>query len=265
MFARAFHQALVSDTTHSVILPFVLMIPWYALDGLIPQPGTEEWDASFVPLWAASTLGALVTTLIVGAMLRVRMAAAARGVRQPALESYAQAMGRALPLLVTEIARTIAVCAALVFFILPGVILGFRLSVAAEAVVLHEANMGRAFQRSFALTAHRLGSWIKMMAATVLAWLVLLVLAGMVLAGVMLLEAEIPGSWVVAPLLAPLIAVVQYAWTLFYLELRREHEVATAPVRVEPPAPPPAPTPWPEGIPPPQQPFSQQGGNVEPA
>jgi hypothetical protein len=104
------------------------------------------------------------------------------------------------------------------FLVLPGVWVGFRLSLATEAAVLRKDSAFEAFGRSFDLTAGRLERWLEMIAISVAMVLTLLFTCA-------LFYIAVPGSswstWVtVALLLLPLVmTLIQYAWTFFYLRL----------------------------------------------
>jgi hypothetical protein len=211
---------VVGDPVQSLLVPFLLFLPWTILDNVLPEMRWEDAQPAMVALWAASAVGGLLTTLIVSAMLRVRLAAAFAGLEQRALDSYARALERTPALLLTEILRTLAVSAATVFFIVPGVMLGYRLSVATEAVVLTEPHMAAAFQRSFSLTARRFSSWLTMLLVTLAAWILVLGPATALYMLLGLAWPEIPTSLVLSPCLPLLLAVVQNAWTLYFMELR---------------------------------------------
>src|SRR2546426_940809 len=77
-------------------------------------------------------------------------------------------------LFVTELLRNIVMFGAGLFLVLPGVWVGFRLSLATEAAVLRDTSALGAFQRSFHLTAARLERWLEMIAISVVAVLAIL-------------------------------------------------------------------------------------------
>jgi len=123
---------------------------------------------------------------------------------------------------VTEIVRNLSIVFASFFLLLPGILLGFRLSFATEAVVLTEPHMAGAFMRSFALTEGRFERWLEMIVTSVVLVLLMLLFGGFV-AAVLSLAFPGPGlsTWLVfsqVPALA-LMPVIQYAWTFFYLRL----------------------------------------------
>jgi len=102
--------------------------------------------------------------------------------------------------------------------LIPGVWLGFRLSLATEAVVLRGTGLVGGFARSYQLTEGRLERWLEMTALSVV--LVLCVLFSCALC-FLVFPATSWSTWVsVALFVLPLVmSVIQYAWTFFYLRL----------------------------------------------
>jgi hypothetical protein len=218
----AFRRALglaFRDPVQSWLVPLLLLLPWSMLESMIPDPREVELTMGMLGLFAVGALGGLVTTLIVSANLRVRMVAALSGTRPRALESYARALERTPALLLTEVVRSVAVSAALLFFVIPGIVLGQRLSVATESVVLDEPSLAASFQSSFALTHKRFGSWLRMFLATALALGVVLLASSLAYTVLLLVGLDLSPSLVAAPFGALLLGVVQYAWTCYYVEL----------------------------------------------
>jgi hypothetical protein len=89
---------------------------------------------------------------------------------------------------------------------------------ATEAAVLGETTAFGAFRKSFHLMAARLERWLEMIALSVV--LVLLVLFTCV-AGFFALPHTSWSTWATVALcvLPPVMSVIQYAWTFFYLRL----------------------------------------------
>src|SRR5439155_26141814 len=84
-----------------------------------------------------------------------------------AVDCYARGLRRVPWLVLTEVIRNLAIVLATFFFVVPALFLGFRLSFATEAVVLSEAHMAGAFQRSVKLTEGRFERWLGMVAVSV--------------------------------------------------------------------------------------------------
>jgi hypothetical protein len=120
--------------------------------------------------------------------------------------------------MVTEFVRYIAGFFGLCFLIIPGVVLGYRLSVAAEAVTLHEPHLSAAFSRSFRLSARRFERWLELSVASALP----VIAVWFVIAGRSIFGSEpVPSWWFTAAWLvfAAWTPIVLYAWTFFYLRL----------------------------------------------
>ncbi len=219
LYRRASVLALVRQPLHSWMVPFLLLLPFSILDAVLPEPHVIFRDARLFLIYAVGGLLGLVMTLIISAMLRVRCVAEAAGRRVHGLDAYARGVERLGVLLVTEIVRTLAIGAAAVFLVIPGVVLSQRLSVATESVVLGEPSLASGFQQSFALTRRRFGSWVRMVLAALLALFVVFAGAVFAYAVLVLFGLELAASLAVAPFAAACLAVVQYAWTYYYLEL----------------------------------------------
>jgi hypothetical protein len=105
-----------------------------------------------------------------------------------------------------------------VFFVIPAVVLGFRLSFATEAVVLSEPHMAGAFRRSFRFTEGRFERWLEMIALSAFIGLVGIFIA---VAASLAAGFRTSGTLVAVTQLtiAAVTPVIQYAWTFFYLRL----------------------------------------------
>jgi hypothetical protein len=207
---------------HSLIVPLLLRAPWILTLGLI-SPGDDS-DVPRRALWlgAVALLGDYVALTVTSAMLRVRARSAweARdgATPAPALECYARGIRRVPWLVVTEFVRNLAAAFGLFFLVVPGVILGFRLAFAAEAVTLHEPHLSAAFERSFRLSKKRFERWLELTIASVLPVMaVWFVIAGKSLFG----SEPVPPWWITTAwlLFAAWTPIVLYAWTFFYLRL----------------------------------------------
>jgi hypothetical protein len=222
-FALAFDLAVRRDPLQSLWVPLFLHAPWVTMQAMLPAPDEPHgMNARNLLLQSVVLLGEFLVTLLVAGMLRFR----ARSVfntdpgQRPisAIVCYGQALMRLPWLFVTEVARNVAIFATGLLLVLPGVWVGFRLSLATEAAVLREGNVVQSFERSFQLTEGRLERWLEM-----IAWSVVLAL-GLLFTLATLFFAW-PGSswstWVTAGLfLLPLVmTIIQYAWTFFFLRL----------------------------------------------
>lgn len=222
-FALAFDLAFRRDPIQSLWVPLLLHAPWLTMRAVLPAPDEPGgMTAQNLGLQSAALLGDFLVTLLVAGMLRFRARSvfnSANGARPAsAILCYGQALTRLPWLFVTEVARNVAIFGAGLFLVLPGVWVGFRLSLATEAAVLREGNMVDAFQRSFELTQARLERWLEMIAmSVVIALSVLFALAALFFA----LPHSSWSTWVTVGLfLAPLVmTVIQYAWTFFFLRL----------------------------------------------
>jgi hypothetical protein len=221
-FALAFDLAARRDLVHSLLVPLILRSPWILALAILPPLSATERQFEVMALTAAALIGDFVMLLTVGAMLRFR----ARSVFNtpvevppaPVTECYAQGIRRVPWLLVTEVVRNFAILVATFFFFLPALLLGFRLAFATEAVVLHEPDTSRAFQRSFRLTEGRFERWLEMIVVSVV--LVIAVLIFVAFLSVIFPDPSI-NLWVAAArlLITAITPIIQYAWTFYYLRL----------------------------------------------
>lgn len=237
-FALAFDLAFRRDAVHSLLVPLALRAPWIAALAVLPPIERTERPFLVAALTVLALIGDYVVLVLVGAMLRFR----ARSVFNTpfsvhpttATECYAAGLRRVPWLIVTEIVRNLALVVSLVFFVLPAVFLGFRLSFATEAVVLDAKDTSGAFQRSFQLTQGRFERWLEMV-----------VVSGALVLGVLFVSAlaSLPFGArstsmrvtedIARVLVTAITPVVQYAWTFFYLRLV-EIERTMPGVEVEP-------------------------------
>ena len=232
-FALAFDLAVRRDPIQSLWVPLLLHAPWVTMQALLPAP---DEPGGMTPrnlmLQSVVLLGEFLVTLLVAGMLRFRARSVFNTVpsERPtsAIVCYSQALTRLPWLFVTEVARNVAIFATGLFLVLPGVWVGFRLSLATEAAVLREGNAAQSFERSFQLTEGRLERWLEM-----IVWSVVLAL-GLLFALATLFFA-MPGTswsaWVTVGLfLLPLVmTIIQYAWTFFFLRLDELDQAADEP------------------------------------
>ena len=222
-FALALDLAVRRDAVQSLLVPFLLHLPWVVAQALLPGPDEAGgMTAHSLFLNSIALLGDFLVSLLVAAMLRFRAKSVfntpAGTNAAGALQCYASALRRMPWLFVTELLRNVAMFSAGLFLVLPGVWVGFRLSLATEAAVLRDHTAYGAFTRSFHLTASRLERWLEMIAISVV--LVLCVLFTCVV-GFFALPHTTWSTWAtVALCVLPLVmSVIQYAWTFFYLRL----------------------------------------------
>lgn len=221
-FALAFDLAVRRDAAHSLLVPLLLRSPWILALAILPPLNKTDRPGQVMMLTLAALLGDFIMLLTVSAMLRFR----ARSVFNmpvemppaPVTECYALGVRRVPWLLVTEVARNFALLMATFFFFLPALLLGFRLAFATEAVVLHEPDTSRAFQRSFRLTEGRFERWLEMIVASVV--LIFTIIISVAILSVVF-QGPTPNAWVSVTLLliTAITPIIQYAWTFFYLRL----------------------------------------------
>ena len=220
-FALAFDLAFRRDPVHSLIVPLLIRAPWSIALAMLPE--TEQGDVPAQLLMWSSALLCLdyLMLLTVTSMLRIRAHAVFQSLPAvklpPVVECYTRGIRRVPWLFVTEVVRNMAIVFATFFLVLPAIFLGFRLSFATEAVVLHEPNLSAAFSRSFRITQGRFERWLEMIVVSVM-----LVLGIAFTVALLSLAFSIPATttWVIAWFAPALITpVVQYAWTFFYLRL----------------------------------------------
>jgi hypothetical protein len=229
-FALAFDLAARRDFVVSLLIPLLLRSPWILALVVLPPLNETDQPGRVMLLTLGALIGDFVMRHSIEAMLRFR----ARSVfNTPAYvrpasiaECYELGLRRLPWLIMTDLLRSAAVLIAFFFLLLPAVLLGFKLIFADDAVVLHEPNASRAFQRSFRLTEGRFERWLEMMVACVLLLFAVIVFVGF-------LSVIVPGIgvrfWVALTILLfiAVTPIIQYAWTFFYLRL----------VEIESPAP----------------------------
>ncbi len=224
-FALAFDLAVRRDPVQSLGVPLLLHAPWLAMQAVLPAPDEPGGLTARNLLLNSVVLAAdFFVSLLVAGMLRFR----ARSVFEadpgkapaPALACYERSIARLPWLFVTEVLRNLAMFGASLFLVLPGVWVGFRLSMATEAVVLRDTSAFGAFGRSFELTAARLERWLEMIAMSVV--VVLAVLFSCALCYLLLPGTQWSTWATVALFLLPMVmTLIQYAWTFFYLRLEQ--------------------------------------------
>jgi hypothetical protein len=220
-FALAFDLAARRDAWSSLIVPLILRSPWILALAVLPEPSQSENPGLVMLITAVALIGDFVMLVVVGAMLRFRARSVFNTAVQvrpaPAGECYSQGLRRVPWLIVTEILRNLILFASFVF-VLPFIYLGFRLSFATEAVVLHEPHTEAAFRRSFRITPGRFERWLEMIAVSVL--LVLAVVFVPTVLSVLFRGLAFPVWLAIMRLLVTAITpIIQYAWTFFYLRL----------------------------------------------
>lgn len=221
-FALAFDLAVRRDTLHSMVVPLVLWAPWTLAPALAPLAFPGMHTSQLLLVQAASNLFTFVAFVIVTSMLRFRAASVfhAGGHADPAPigECYRLGLSRAPVLYLTEALRNIAFGISFSMLFVPFLYLGFKLSLATEAVVLRRENPVQAFSRSYHLTDGRFERWLEMIAMSVLlvvpVWFLCVV-------GFLLVPGSSWNTWlsVGSFLSAALMPIVQYAWSFFYLRL----------------------------------------------
>jgi hypothetical protein len=222
-FALAFDLTVRRDPLHSLVIPFVLRAPWMVALALLfrgdemPAPGRGAWIGTL------ALLGQSITWWTVDAMLRFRARSVFNTdpsvVPAPALECYARGLKRLPWLYLTEFVRNLALTFAFGFFVIPGVMLSYRLAFSTEAVVLDEPNLAAAFRHSFRLSRGRFERWLEMIAVSVA-----LALAVMFVTAMLYLIFGPTNAWWLWLMVGSLVAaavwpVIQCAWTFFYLRL----------------------------------------------
>ena len=253
--ALAFDLAFRRDPIQSLVVPLLLRAPWAIAIALMPSPDPDgpPVSAAMVALGSLALIGDFITLLVVGAMLRMRARSVFNtpaGVRPMSVgECYSKGFKRIPWLILTESVRNFALALAASFSILPAVLvrlslerffedlgrnllllvaaacltlpfllLGCRLAVATECVVLDEHDMAGAFVRSFRLMASRAERWFELIAASA----GLIFTAALVYAFLTLMFPVLAGTggasvfWLLIIAITP---VIQYAWTFFYLRL----------------------------------------------
>ena len=221
-FALAFDLAIRRDALHSLLVPLLLHSPWILALALMPSLSDTDRPGWVVLLTNVALLGDFIVQIAVGAMLRFRARSvfntAADVPAAPASECYTSGLRRMPWLLVTEVVRNLLLVFGTFFFVVPAAYLGFRLSIATEAVVLSEPHTAGAFRRSFHFTAGRFERWLEMVVLSVIIALGAMFLA--VTLGFMVGVRALNGLVATAQfLIAAVTPIIQYAWTFFYLRL----------------------------------------------
>lgn len=222
-FALAFDLAVRRDPLQSLWVPLLLHAPWLLASALLPFPTEyDQFTRGTMITQSIIMVGETITWLTIGAMLRFR----ARSVFNtppsthpaPLLECYSRGFRRIFWLYVSEFARYAVIFGGFVFLFFPGMWLAFRLSMVTEAVVLRERNTVRAFTYSFRVTDGRLERWLEMIVGSVG---LLMAFPFLCVIGFLVTPGSPWSPWVAASLflMVPVMSIVQYAWTFFYLRL----------------------------------------------
>jgi len=222
-FALAFDLAVRRDPIQSLWVPLLLHTPWLVASALLPVPTViEDFTRGRVALHILILLGETITWLTIGGMLRFRAKSVFNtpaGVRPaPIGECYARGFRRIGWLYLSEFMRYAIIFVGFVSLFFPGVWIAFRFSMVTEAVVLREPTTFRAMGYSFRVTDGRLERWLEMIVGSV-GLLMGLPFLGAV--GFLLTPGTAWSTWVSGAffLSLPVMSIVQYAWTFFFLRL----------------------------------------------
>jgi hypothetical protein len=221
-FALAFDLAFRRDALHSLLVPLLLRAPWILALMLLPAPADSDRPELVVWLTAVALIGDFLVLVLVSAMLRFRARSvfntSAAVPPMPVGECYGQGMRRVPWLILTEVARNVALFVSTIFLVVPGIFLGFRLSLAAETVVLDSPHTASAFRRSFHLSEGRFERWLEMVVVSV-GLAMAAILAAVILS--LALHAVSFNVWIATArlLVTAMSPVITYAWTFFYLRL----------------------------------------------
>jgi hypothetical protein len=253
-FALAFDLAFRRDPIHSLVVPLLLRAPWALALAMIPSPEDgAPVNPTLLILGSVALVGDWITLLVVSAMLRFRARSVFNtppGIKPlPVPEAYRMGLKRIPWLIVTETVRNFALALAASFSILPAVLvrisaatffhdlgrnlvllvvaacltlpfilIGFRLAIATECVVLDEHDMAGAFVRSFRLMHGRSERWFELVAGSA----ALIITVAMVYAFTTLMFPPLgsaAGASVFWLLIIAVTPIIQYAWSFFYLRL----------------------------------------------
>lgn len=205
-----------------MVVPLAVWAPWTLAPAIAPFffPGLS--NSQMLLVQAGSNLFTFVAFVVVTSMLRFRAASIFRAgpdaLPAPVGECYAKGLERAPALYLTEALRNIAFGISFSMLFVPFLYLGFRLSLATEAVVLRRENPLKAFSRSYHLTDGRFERWLEMIAMSVLLIVPVWFLAVVCF---LLIPSSSWNTWlsIGSFLSAAVVPVVQYAWTFFYMRL----------------------------------------------
>lgn len=230
-FALAFDLAVRRDAVQSLWVPLLLHTPWLLAGALLPIPRQpEDYTLGFTLLSSGVLIGETVTWLTISGMLRFRAKSVFNtpaGVRPEAIGScYARGFRRIGWLYVSEFLRYAMIFVGFVSLFFPGVWLAFRFSMVTEAVVLRERSTFRAMAYSFRVTDGRLERWLEMIVGSVG---LLMGVPFLCVIGFLFTPASSWNTWVsVAFFLSlPMMTIVQYAWTFFFLRLEEIDPAST--------------------------------------
>ncbi len=232
-FALAFDLAVRRDSRHSLLVPLLLRTPWLVAVAGLPR-ADEPMGMGLLIIAALALVGQSAVWLAVDAMLRFR----ARSVFNtpagtppaPIRECYARGVRRLPWLYLTEAARSFALLFGFGLFVIPAVVIAFRLSFTTEAVVLDEPHLTAAFRRSWRLAEGRFERWLELIVASVgLALGCSFVAAALsLIADALHLPGRAIGLLLATVLIVGLLPIIQYAWTFFYLRVVEAEQILAA-------------------------------------
>jgi hypothetical protein len=221
-FALAFDLAVRRDWLHSLLVPLLLRLPWIVIPAAVPFLVRGIAQSQLVLVQATGALLDFLAMVVVTSMLRFR----ARSVFHtapgdpvgPVGPCYRLGLARTPALYVTEFARNLVFSLSFSMLVVPLLYLGFKLSMATEAVVLRDVGPFTSFSRSYRLTEGRFERWLEMIAMSVFLIVPLWFLMAL---GFLVVPSSSWSTWVAVGFLlsAAIQPVVQYAWTFFYLRL----------------------------------------------
>jgi hypothetical protein len=221
-FALAFDIAFRRDPVQSLAIPVLMRAPWILIPAMLDPLGSPNTPRSVYAIASMALIVDFFLLLLTCGMMRFR----ARSVFNtpptshpaPVLECYARSLTRLPWLFVTEMVRSLVLLFGTFFLVAPGVYFGFRLSCATEAVVLDEPHLSAAFQRSFRVTQSRFERWFEMV--TLSGFIALTVIFVMTVLAVIFKGLGVTFWFAATQVMMVLVtAVIQYAWTFFYLRL----------------------------------------------
>ncbi len=223
-FALAFDLAVRRDWFHSLLVPFLLRMPWILVPALVPFVVRDILPSQLALVQAIGLLFDFVAMVVVTSMLRFR---AFDNFERPAHEPlgpigpcYARGLQRVPALYLAEVLRNVLFGISFSMLFLPFLYLAFKLSFATEVVVLRQEGPISGFTRSFKLTEGRFERWLEMIVLSVLLIVPLWFLMAVCF---LLVPASSWSTWVALGFLltAAVLPIVQYAWTFFYLRLEQ--------------------------------------------
>lgn len=158
-------------------MAYQVAVAWAAGAGMTSSPEAAQGRLLLTLAAAALLFGLTGLYALLGAFVRaVLMTAGARlhvAERVTVRDAYRLAWQKALPFLITEFLVLLAVGAASIFFLLPGLVVGVFLSVAGIVVLVEDRSLFDALKRSAELVSGRFWRVAGLLAASAgLAWAV---------------------------------------------------------------------------------------------